>query len=1091
MDATVKCPRCGRSFPRQQVREEFAGICPRCLAGLASPAENSAAKAALTALPPLKPGAVFRELEILEVLGQGGMGFVFKARHRRLERTVALKILSPHLAAMPEFAQRFHREAKLLAALSHPNIVQVFDFGSEGDLLFLTLEHVDGRSLQAALQDGKPADAAAFLGVVRDVARGLHRIHEAGLVHRDIKPSNILIARDGTAKITDFGIAIETEDTARLTQTGMFLGTPHYVSPEQALGKRLDGRTDLYSLGVILYQGMAGRLPFSAPSIAAISMKQVHEAPPPLWKHAPQAPPIVGEIVRKLLAKNPASRYDSAAALERDLERAIEAVRSQKGSTLEERLLRPTPTGQPVAKRPLRPLAAAGGIAAAILITLVVLLSGGSDPEPLPAPAPRPVAARTGPEEAAREADPSPAPRPASLTPEEARREADRHVRIINFAAVAAAYCDRADNRVAAADFRAMMTQNAERLEKLRANVRVDETLRPTDQIRWFENQNLDEIGRDAAGALLGTFAARIKAGSKARVGFLREGAIREMAIVFDERPAELLAIVQAAGLIPGQSVEPPQPLLAKAEEKPQPPPVEKKESAPPVKEPAPAEKVPPSPTPEAKAAPPEPEKPAANEPHPRAAPPAAAALKDAERTVKSIFKDDYAKRSPADLQALARKLLDKASESADDPASHYVLCREAQALAGQAGDIDTAVAAIDEMARLFEVDGPEMKSAALARATTNVRTPDLAHRLATHWLSLLDDALGQDKYDLAATCATRAESLAKSAQDGGLAAQAQARGKEVFAFRNEHRLAQAAFKTLKSDPNDAAANVSAGRFLCLVRGRWEEGVKLLAKGSDAALRDAATKEAGKPAAAPAQAEAGDAWSEAADKERNPVLKGRLHARAAHWYEQALPNLTGLAQARVQKRLEEREKDAAPSGSVDLLRLVDVKKHAINGDWKIESGILVMPPTKASALELPYAPPEEYDLRIVVAGAPTRGEGLAIGLPSGENLMQVNVDAQGGNYSYVEGDPTKETFFSGRALKGDGPWTILCSVRKSRLLVTVNGEKIIDWKPEPMKLKTGKGAPKKILYAGSPYAVYRFSRITITPLSAPAKRPGK
>jgi predicted Ser/Thr protein kinase len=306
---------------------EFAGICPRCLAGLvlvssAVETPSTASSAGPAPAPsPLRPGAHFGGFEILDVLGQGGMGIVYKARQESLARTVALKVLVPRIAASEEFARRFDREAKVLASLNHPNVVQVHDFGHVDGVHYLVMEYVDGESLETAFRRGRP-DPEWLIGVLRDVARGLQRVHEAGLVHRDLKPANVLIARDGTAKIGDFGLAVETETRQRLTEQGYFVGTPHYVSPEHAKGERVDGRSDLYSLGVILYEGFAGRPPFEAHTPTAVLVKHIEEPAPALDRVAPRTPAAVAGLVERLLAKEPDRRLATAA----DLERALEAA---------------------------------------------------------------------------------------------------------------------------------------------------------------------------------------------------------------------------------------------------------------------------------------------------------------------------------------------------------------------------------------------------------------------------------------------------------------------------------------------------------------------------------------------------------------------------------------------------------------------------------------------------------------------------------------------------------------------------------------------------------------------------------------------
>ncbi len=299
------CPRCSSWFAVEQVDGDFSGICPRCLAGLLDGGPES----------PLTPGAAFGGFEILDVLGQGGMGVVYKARQTSLNRIVALKVLAPQTSGSKEFALRFDREAKVLATLNHPNVVQVHDFGREAEVPYLVMEYVDGESLETALKRG-PMPAARFLDILRDVARGLRKVHEAGLIHRDLKPANIFLTRDGSAKIGDFGLAVRTEADCHVTEHGYFVGTPHYASPEHAQGAAVDARSDLYALGAILYEGFAGRPPFQAPSPAMVLAKHIEEPAPAL-----DGPKDVATLVRRLLEKDPAKRFATAAELEAALEK--------------------------------------------------------------------------------------------------------------------------------------------------------------------------------------------------------------------------------------------------------------------------------------------------------------------------------------------------------------------------------------------------------------------------------------------------------------------------------------------------------------------------------------------------------------------------------------------------------------------------------------------------------------------------------------------------------------------------------------------------------------------------------------------------
>ncbi|MGC8842152.1 MAG: serine/threonine protein kinase, partial [Candidatus Sumerlaeaceae bacterium] len=198
--------------------------------------------------------------EILEEIGRGGMGSVYKAYQQNLDRIVAIKILSPELASDPDFRARFQREAKIVARLVHPNIVAVYDIEPHANTCCIIMEYVDGQSLQKLIE-AAALDERTTLLIGAQIARALHYAHEHGVIHRDVKPDNILVTPQKVAKITDFGIARFREGKFR-TQTGVSMGTPRFMSPEQLTGHELDGRCDLYSLGVCLYYCLTGRVPF-------------------------------------------------------------------------------------------------------------------------------------------------------------------------------------------------------------------------------------------------------------------------------------------------------------------------------------------------------------------------------------------------------------------------------------------------------------------------------------------------------------------------------------------------------------------------------------------------------------------------------------------------------------------------------------------------------------------------------------------------------------------------------------------------------------------------------------------------------------
>jgi serine/threonine protein kinase len=292
------CPTCKSPIPE----DSPGGLCPACTLERAATVSHTGTSGRRSAPPAISEIAPhFPELEILELIGAGGMGAVYKVRQPQLDRTVALKILSHELARDPSFVERFNREAKVLARLSHPNIVAVFDFGTAGPYCYLLMEYVDGVNLRQAMRTGgfKPAEA---LGLVQEMCSALQFAHEEGILHRDIKPENILIDSKGRVKIADFGIAKMVGENHRhdvtLTIQGSVLGSPHYMAPEQIeTPGDVDQRADIYSLGVVLYEMLTGELPIGR--FALPSEKAAMDA-------------RIDEIVLRTLAKERQARFQTA-----------------------------------------------------------------------------------------------------------------------------------------------------------------------------------------------------------------------------------------------------------------------------------------------------------------------------------------------------------------------------------------------------------------------------------------------------------------------------------------------------------------------------------------------------------------------------------------------------------------------------------------------------------------------------------------------------------------------------------------------------------------------------------------------------------
>jgi serine/threonine-protein kinase len=327
----------------------------------------------------LKVGDILGGFKIEKVLGRGGMGVVFKAHELSLNRKIALKVLASRLSADEEFIQRFKREAQVIAALRHPNIVNILSYGQDQELHYFAMEYIQGEDLGEVLRrKGKlPYDEA--LSMVRQVADALSEAGAKGVVHRDIKPSNIMIDPVGRAFVTDFGVAHFADASNKLTQTGLFLGTPEYSSPEQATGKSLDVRSDIYSLGAVLYRMISGRPPVSGESPLAVMVKISTEPVTPIGQVNPDVPQPIRDLLSKMMAKDLNERYQEPQTLITDIDRCRQQIKGapeeMRGLTtaLQEPTLRPPPAPPRRSK-----VGVVGGILGiALAVVLVVWVAEG------------------------------------------------------------------------------------------------------------------------------------------------------------------------------------------------------------------------------------------------------------------------------------------------------------------------------------------------------------------------------------------------------------------------------------------------------------------------------------------------------------------------------------------------------------------------------------------------------------------------------------------------------------------------------------------------------------------------------------------
>jgi serine/threonine protein kinase len=301
----ASCPRCAQAVVGQ------GRYCTNCGADVRPPesdpcAESSADRQLIESLR----RATIGEYEIREELGRGGMATVFLAHDIRLKKKVAVKVLSPHLQMLPGMATRFLREAQTAAGMEHPNIIPIYAYRETADFAFFTMRYVEGASLSAVAREIRQFPITTVRALLWDIGAALSCAHAHGVLHRDVKPGNVLLGRDGSVVVTDFGIAKQTEGHT-LTMTGQLLGTPAYMSPEQCRGMDISFASDQYALGVMAYELVAGRLPFVSPAAGGLLAQHLMEAPPNILTFRPECPADLANAVMRMLAKDPSERFPS------------------------------------------------------------------------------------------------------------------------------------------------------------------------------------------------------------------------------------------------------------------------------------------------------------------------------------------------------------------------------------------------------------------------------------------------------------------------------------------------------------------------------------------------------------------------------------------------------------------------------------------------------------------------------------------------------------------------------------------------------------------------------------------------------------
>jgi WD40 repeat protein/serine/threonine protein kinase len=339
-------------------------------------------------------GRTLGQYTIIAKLGAGGMATVYRARQASVERDVAIKVIQTNLTQNPEFIKRFAREAQIVAALSHPHILKLFDFGNQGDLLYLVMELVSGGSLAARLKACGTLDASEVASYLEQIGKALDYAHARGVVHRDLKPQNVLLDETGNAILTDFGIVLIFGEATRMTASGMAMGTPSYMAPEQWYGHDVDGRADIYAMAVMTYELLTGELPFTGDTPSLLMYQHLNEPPPLLRRKRPDLPQSLEKVLLKGMAKRPEARFQSASEFARAFRESLSG-KTPPGVDVEaaKRPLTPpestavsiTPPAPRAERRGSRVLLLLGGLIIVALLGVIALLLSRETPTASPA----------------------------------------------------------------------------------------------------------------------------------------------------------------------------------------------------------------------------------------------------------------------------------------------------------------------------------------------------------------------------------------------------------------------------------------------------------------------------------------------------------------------------------------------------------------------------------------------------------------------------------------------------------------------------------------------------------------------------------
>jgi len=471
---------------------------------------------------------------------------------------------------------------------------------------------------------------------------------------------------------------------------------------------------------------------------------------------------------------------------------------------------------------------------------------------------------------------------------------------------------------------------------------------------------------------------------------------------------------------------------------------------------------------------------------------PEPAAQRESEKLIREIFKEEYAKKAPADRSALAKKLLQQGLDTTDNPVAAYILLREASDVSALSGDPAVAFQAITELARRYQVAPLEMKAAALATAGKSMKLIDEFAELAKTYLSLVEEALAVDDFDAAERAAAAGSVVAKKGKSVSVLSRLDTRAKEAGDRRVRAAKVNRALEAIGKNPEDGDARFVVGHYLAVVKGDWDEGLNHLARCSDLPFKTAAQKDLSQPSESAEQVAAGDAWWELGEKVAG-AAQGRLRSRAGLWYLKSRDQVAGITRTKVDKRLDAAGMLPPVRPSVDLLRLIDLQLDTVHGLWEFKEGKLISPRVQMARLQIPYTPPPEYDLHVVLELDENQGS-VNIGLVAGGSRILAVIDGWSPERSVlgsIDDLADGEALYNGRVLVAGRPNTIICSVRKNRLSVKVNGKLILDWTADYTRCRLepywATPDPRALVLAEF-NSQFRFTKLSLVPVTGDGQR---